>query len=406
MANVFANPSHVAQLGYSGFDMGNVLKFSSTTGELLPVYYDILQPGDKVDCNVMLKTRTLPLETAAMVNLTEHVDWFFVPLEQIYTFFGSWYYGVDDIHTSFFKQDSKMGDSLPFVSLNSLNLLIRDVATQDDGYFSRARWGFSNIGSSLRLMEMLGVPYRENPNDSTIAEAGASMSICPILFAAYQKIYFDYYRLADREAGKPYAYNLDRYYNLSNASMADQVAETELFKLRFRPARKDFFTSVYVSPLMGSNSVGSAPILGQNSDLWQSFHNWLSPGSFSTYRISDGGSAVAADKQPTYVAPSTVNANSVLAAHLSPHNIRTSFAIQKLLEVTRRSGKTYDAQTLAHFGVDVPTGIDGNVRYLGSQDSQVAIGDVISTADTTNTDGGSPLGQVAGKGYGVGSGRA
>ena len=63
MANFNSNPNHVAKIGYNGFDMGHSLKFSSTVGELLPVYYDILQPGDKVSLKSTIKTRTMPLES-------------------------------------------------------------------------------------------------------------------------------------------------------------------------------------------------------------------------------------------------------------------------------------------------------------------------------------------------------
>lgn len=82
--------------------------------------------------------------------------------------------------------------------------------------------------------------------------------------------------------------------------------------------------------------------------------------------------------------------------------------MHKLLEVTRRAGKTYDAQTLAHFGVSVPDGIDGRVYYLGANHSEVKIGDVIATSDGTASSGGntstSVLGQIAGKGYGFSDG--
>ena len=60
-SSVLLNPQHVAKIGYNGFDMGQEIDFTSGTGQLLPVYYDILSPGDKVSCKAIIKSRTNPL---------------------------------------------------------------------------------------------------------------------------------------------------------------------------------------------------------------------------------------------------------------------------------------------------------------------------------------------------------
>ena len=84
MGNVFKAPEHRAQIGYNGFDMSQYRKFTSSVGQLLPVYYDLLNPGDKINSRSFIFSRTETLSKAAMVSLDEHLDWFFVPMEQLY----------------------------------------------------------------------------------------------------------------------------------------------------------------------------------------------------------------------------------------------------------------------------------------------------------------------------------
>ena len=115
MANIYSNPTHRAKIGYNGFDMSQLLKFTSTTGELLPVYYDFLQPGDKVSLNSILKTRTLPLQTAAMCNIKERVEWFFVPMNQLYSIFEDWYFGIKDFKSNMFNPHIAISDTLPLI---------------------------------------------------------------------------------------------------------------------------------------------------------------------------------------------------------------------------------------------------------------------------------------------------
>lgn len=86
MASIFKNPSHVAQIGYNGFDMSQTLDFTCAPCMLLPAYYDILNPGDKFRGNCRVKLRTQPLEAAAEFEATIRCDWFAVPIEQLFKF--------------------------------------------------------------------------------------------------------------------------------------------------------------------------------------------------------------------------------------------------------------------------------------------------------------------------------
>ena len=413
MANLFSNPSHTAHIGYNGFDMDNVLKFTSTTGELLPVYYDILQPGDKVTCSTELRTRTMPLRTAAMAKITERVEWFFVPMRYIFSLFNDWYYGINDNHSSIFYS-ANFKSQLPYIPGSDFVGFVQSIFSSpvNDWMFSRSpETGLYNKNTSLRVMEMLGIPVGSIYNNTV---GSAMMSVCPLFACAYQKIFYDYYRLTDRLQNNPAFYNLDAFY--SNPAGID-LSVTDLFTLRYRPRYRDFFTSLYTSPLMGNQSINSWSHNNSSDilDLTNSFSQWLASGL--KLQTSDSAGAVSSSSNKISVKdnvnPTQINSifpfdgvgthSPVVYNNLSPTQIRTSFAVQKLLEITRRAGKHWDAQTLAHFGVKVPKNLAGEVVFLGkSTESDIEIGDVISTADTDNGDTGMPLGEIGGKGYNYG----
>lgn len=433
MANILQTPSFKANNGYSGFDMSHLLKFSSTVGELLPVYKDILQPGDKISISTELRTRTMPLNSAAMMHLTEHLEWFFVPMKQLYTNFGPWYFGVGDFPSSGLSES--VAKQLPY----STSLIVQraceakadsDAVTSVDSYFPHLQY------TDLRLVHMLDVPieayciYANTPAQGQQSIPGPSMH--PFFFAAYQKIYHDFYRLSDWENQSNATYNLDFANN--TAQVNDSYLTLNFFRLRYRAWSRDFFTNSFPSPLFGSKSIGSSNSLGLsgvNQDLTKSFNQWLvsTTGSLSfdpndgfatinnSSDFSDGLSSNQDLSTPTAIKPNFVGTQTYynsavmgniaqLSQYLSPTSIRTSFAVQKLLEVTRRAGKTYDEQQLAHFGVKMNRGLDGEVFYLGSQDSTINIGDVIATATSELASGAtSVLGQIGGKGYGYGKGK-
>lgn len=394
MANLNQSPSHVASIGYNGFPMDARLEFSSTVGELLPVYYDFLDPGDKVDLSTEIKTRTMEIESSAMTKLTEHIDWFFVPMTRLYKLFPEFYYGVNDNHTSF-VDTSKISKQYPLASLLDVLNNISTFAGKSSSAVDYADY-FTSMPKSvgaLRLLDCLGFPVKQfiesgllSVNRSNPAEA-RNMMVNLHFLQAYQCIYMDKFRLSDRENNDADTYNVDKYYQTGEIPY-DTISK--MLTLRFAPWSKDFYTDTYVSPLFGDgspNSIESYDYTAVNQWLTSTFdYKLLSP---SINQSVDGdGSAVGL--------PAGASANPFYAVNTA--NIRSLFAVEKLLEITRRAGKHYDKQTLAHFGVDVPMGLDNEAYYIGGSTSDIQIGDVIATAGTDTT----PLGKVGGKGYGYG----
>lgn len=396
MASVLSTPFHKANLSKHGHDVSQSKKFTSSVGQLLPVYYDRLYPGDKIVIKNELISRTMDLETAAMTDITEHIDYFFVPMTQIYSLFDSWIYGVQDVRTSLVDVAS-ISHQFPHIRYDAIQQFFDSLGYQgqDVGYgngsIAHDQFGVVECDNISRLWQLFGFGNHAYEYFSWLQDSeGSSSSISgqqPPNFgmgsydlslpAVYQKIYMDFYRLSDREANDPLYYSLDRFYE--TPLVTDPTAIRRLFTMRYRPLKKDLYTSAQVSPIVADGDIG---ILDNNSLL--NVNQWLAivdpyfDGRFSeTLTIGDGEGAQ------------------------NVAGINTIFAVNKLLEITRRAGKHYDAQTLAHFGQEVPNGIAGEVMYLGSHTSKISIGDVLATA--SNSDDNTYLGQVGGKGYGYGS---
>lgn len=387
MASLLSNPTHQAQLGYNGFDMSMRNKFSSTTGELLPVYYDILQPGDKIRAFCDINSRTQPIASAAMCSIDEIVDWFFVPMEQLYHFFGSLFYGVNDNHTSL-ADISNLVPTLPTYQASQMAAICADL--------SSVQYQVDNFGywTQYRLLHMFNYPFL-----ASLAEQTASMGITPYLLCAYQKIYNDFYRIEDRENPDVVSFSMDKFYNVSATPISDSDFWGHICQLRYAPKRKDFFTNTFVSPLFTTGGISAAPT---THNLANDFNQWLIDG-LNVAPVNHSAQVNPIDTASA-VMPGSISSLGVMQKVVSPTNIRTMFASQKLLEITRRAGKTYDMQTLAHFGIKPNNYYHDTVKVLGKQSKQIVIGEVIATAAGSSSGGSqvvtsSVLGQVGGRGY-------
>ena len=63
--------------------------------------------------------------------------------------------------------------------------------------------------------------------------------------------------------------------------------------------------------------------------------------------------------------------------------------------ITGRTKKTYDAQVLAHYGVEVPHDVKHDITLIGHDTYPIHVGEVTSLAATNDAS----LGDLAGKGW-------
>lgn len=303
--------------------------------------------------------------------------------------------------------------------------------------------GFEVVGKSMfRMMDLLGYnPYGIFQFDSSYegSQPTKNPNVFPWRALAYQCIYQNYYRNDDFELRDVLSYNWDAF-----AGMTSPVAFNNLdpetgsgpsrsvvynphhpFILRYCEYRRDYFTSSRPSPIMSSlNGIASSNVTGgfgssQAYNVLRQVLNYLQPVSASNIKANpyastnayrDGNYSTAVGNNITSAQNLTIDTTTGLGTNnfelsgavqfaTNTANLRSLFAVEKLLRVSGRAAKDYDSQTLAHFGFKVPHDVKHQITHLHSSHGMLHVGEVISTSDTVSSSGGSALGEIAGKGY-------
>lgn len=401
MPKIDQNVKYRNRKGFSSFDISHEVDFSSSCGHLLPIMYDILQPGERVDVQYQLKTRTQPLDAAASLDIEECIDTFFVPINQLYEPFKSMIYGIEDVGSDFYSVDQygrfgQIGNTIPYATLADIKTLVQSTAVANEAQ-SQILPSWAEV---VRFLDLINIPWKafcQGAIDGDTGDVDLSQSVNLLVPCAYQKIFMDYYRISDYQPNDPQAYNLDSYYTSPQVTQQNRLAK--LFKLRRVPYAPDFYTNIKPSPLFGSgdiNAVGNASMM-RHINQWLSgaeSYTGLRPSSDGA-RPSPSGTGATTVGLQTGSSISSYSTISDLQRFVNPANIRAIFAAEKLLEVTRRAGKHYDAQTAAHFGYEVNMGIDGQAYFIGHHQQNLQIGDIVSTAATASE----PLGTIGGRAY-------
>ena len=408
MASIFSLDKQVASLPKHGFPMSEPFDFTSSCGHILPVYFDQLNPGEKFRYQCELFTRTQPLAAPANAEIDEYIDVFFVPLKKISSAADNILFQISDLPSSSLPAIST-DVVLPLLDLSKVGVDISGggsntyLGTYGTGITELGNYAVyfeSYVAGMLRLFDHCQVDPTVLFADQTGVPAPYRPMINPAVFACYQAIFYDYYRLSNWKNNQVYAYNLDSGYNGldllgTGLPWATSFGLRELLQLRYRSWYKDYFTNVYPSPL-----ISNAGMLSTGINSLNDVNQWLAGSSFvpilSTGVVNVNGGAYT----------EAVNNNGSFndnqdRRNLSTASLRTLFAVDKLLKVTGRAGKHYDDQVLAHFGFKVPKGYSNEVVHLGTHHQQVHIGEVISTAETAQ----GSIGELAGKGYGRANGQ-
>ena len=94
---------YTANLGRHDHDVTAGFTSSITTGPIVPQYFDILGPGDKIFYRTHMFCRFQHMPTAFLGEIDMHLDYFFVPLQMLYTAFGQVFAQTNDVISDFFE---------------------------------------------------------------------------------------------------------------------------------------------------------------------------------------------------------------------------------------------------------------------------------------------------------------
>jgi hypothetical protein len=419
----------------SGFDLSNRVCFTSKAGELLPVFWDIVYPGDSFKIKTQLFTRTQPLNTAAYTRIREYLDFYFVPLRLINKNLPTALMQMQDnpVQATGLSSNKVVTTDIPWVTISNSNFsglgTLSTLYTSSSIDFSNF-FGFNSLTQSAKLLMYLRYgnflpssidvtksssiglsPSLDLRSSETPSTGWSSMHILPL--AAYQKVYADFFRFTQWEKNQPYTYNFDWYSggnalaSLTSQALAEKYySDDNLFTLRYANWPKDMFMGV-----MPDSQLGDVSIVDTSG----------SEGTFPVglYDLTDGkpraGLAAVSSSSPAADSPMEMITTSILSpstkygvyaqqvaglgSSFSILQLRMAEAVQKYREVSQFADRDARGQIMAHFGVSLSPVLSDKCVYLGGSSSNIDLSEVVNTNIT-----GDNVAEIAGKGVGTGQG--
>ena len=372
--SVLQKPLSIAHPDRNAFDVGYTNKFTSSLGMLLPCFVRECNPNEHYRINPRMLCRSMPMNSAAFIQCTQNVEFYFVPYRLLWSSFPQWFVGTKfDVSSSKPNEDKA---TFPTFDLGTIFQAIygNTVASQWSDVL-----GYSLTKGALRLLDLLGYGDLSHFDDITNLNI-ENIKVSPFRLLAYQKVCSDFYRVANYESARVKSYNCDSITPL--AGNVQNFVSTYL-QLRYRPWKKDRYT-ISSTSFQGndymSNSL-SAPVF---------------PGT-----IRDANANPDSDfKDHNFQGYLSLN-TSLNSAGITVSNLRSAFALDKLYRLSAQAGDgDYKSQIKARFGFD-PYAPQYKCEFVGSASAPVKIDQVTTTADTlsANGDNGTPVGRIYGNAY-------
>lgn len=388
MAKSDARFEYRANLQRQDHDLSQKLGFTSASGMLLPIWFDLATPGDSYYMRHKLPLlRSSQLAAPAMVDVKVHFETFFVPMQMIYEPFENSVYSLNHFRSSFYNVHSEdiMKDKFPLFDYGTFvgSTILTD--NPDNDFHADA----------FRLADLFGL-YPRNFTGVESAEKTNFASFFPYQLLAYHTIFEYYYRLDDKSQFDNILCNFDKYYD--NSAQVQMPAE--FMSIHQRPWAFDYYTSIYRSPIV---SDANTTLLGKDNLVEEGIFTMPnskymrinSAGTEANHNGAIVGFSGAFDWFSNYSSTSQAVLNST-------YMIRQMFANEKLAMITGRAKKTYDAQVLAHLGVNVPHDVKHDITMIHHDEYDLNVQEVTSLASTSDA----PLGELAGKSYASGNGES
>lgn len=344
------------------FDLSHERRLSTRMGKLTPIFISETMPNDTFRLNSEVMMRLAPLVAPIMHRVNVFVHFFFIPNRLLWK---DW---------ELFITGGRLGTETPPVPPNATIATIGARALQ-----------LLNIKS---LADYLGLM---NITDG-VSGIWATRTIDLMPFAAYYKVWYDYYR--------------DRNYVADNAilplasgSMAGSADMDAMLSLKNRDWQKDMFTSALPWTQRGNQVMlpmtSIVDIARLKSGTWGTAGN--SPVQVERVVGSATGILQVVDTTDKDVQLEGVNATTTI------NDFRRAIYLQQWMERNALAGSRYNESIWAHFARKTSDARLQRAEYLGGGKVTVKISEVVTTAWSNDGTGDVPPGDMAGHGISFGS---
>lgn len=344
MANVFQT-TPIRKIRRNRFDLSHDVKFTAQFGKLIPVLVQETLPGDSFRINTETLIRFAPMVAPVMHNIKCFIHYFFVPNRIV---FPEW--------EKFISSDlsDEVAPAWPFFGLNGTEITIGELG------------------------DYLGLP--------TNTGANSLGNISAIPFAAYHKIYNEYYR--DQNLIEPVKDTLTPGNNTNNYVGVDGMRH-----LRTRAWMHDYFTSAL--PFQQKGPAVNIPL--EFEEYGVTVRNAGSAASLSatgagTVTVA-GANTASSDVPPNRLYVDAGEFTGGLSSTIT--DLRLALRLQEWFEKAARGGSRYVEQLKVHFNVNSSDKRMQRPEFLGGTRTPVVISEVLQTS---SSDGTTPQANMAGHG--------
>lgn len=378
--SVLQKPHSTAHLSRNAFDVGYTNKFTSSLGMLLPCYVRECNPNEHYRINPRMFCRSMPMNSAAFIQCTQNVEFYFVPYRLLWTSFPQWFVGTKFPVTSLVQRPEN--SSLPTFDLGTIYNNLTGSSPLD----ATDVLGYDLKKGALRLLDLLGYGDLSHFNDITSVNID-TLKVSPFRLLAYQKVCSDFYRVSNYESSRITAFNVD--VPIQPTSFTNFVKA--YLQLRYRPWKKDRYT-------ISSPSFQGTDYMSQQISPIQ-----LPLGDTDKYEAVKPASSIYGGNYMGLM-NQTVSSNGQFT--MSVANLRSAFALDKLYRLSAAAGDgDYKSQIKARYGFD-PYAPQYKADFIGSASAPVQVNPITTTADTLDSagDNGTPAGRIYGNGIAQSSG--
>lgn len=423
MSNVMSLKSFQNKVHRNGFDLSQKVAFTAKTGEILPVFFKEVLPGDHFDIKSEWFTRTMPLSSAAYVRMREYYDVYFVPYRLLWKYFDMY---ITQTNQNDYVASSPSGGvtpptKMPYLKYGDLDFvyetLIDGELTNDIG-ISRA-YTMQKLAECLSYGHTTKVDLNGDEDEDPdyhlspwCYNYGNVVNVMP--FLAYQKICQDYFRFDSWQDAEPWRCNADYCDSDTNCYLPNVNDLGEVyadvyspFELNYCNFNKDLYMGLLPSPQFGdAQDIGTISV---NADGEYSYtfdpatYDGATDGVLPLYLTSGGYLSMADDSLSAHrVNTITLTANNTTVTDLgiTMSALRNLAAMQKWQEITQSGQYDFKSQVEKHWGVKAPDAYSSRCKYVGGWSTNLNINEVVNnnlaSEDSEAT--------IAGKGTSAGNG--